>query len=217
MARDDKTADKGGKVKVRVIDFEMEGSNQTLRESIRDIVGAIGKSNTTIVRVAGKPALLEDAKKGNGAAEIVSDADDEELEELDADSQVADEEVTETRPRRSYKVKTPKIVQVELRSGDMPLRTFLAKAPDTIDKRYILIAYWYKTYREINQVSQDHIYTAYKEMSWTNFPKDVGQPLRALKKDGWFDKGTGGGAYSLNHMGDGKAVDLLKEMGVLNA
>jgi hypothetical protein len=45
MARKDEGSDKG-RVKVRVIEFELDGSNQTLRDSIRDIVGAVGKMTT---------------------------------------------------------------------------------------------------------------------------------------------------------------------------
>lgn len=209
MARsDDKGSDKG-KVKVRVIEFEMEGSNQTLRDSIRDIVGAIGKA-PTIIRVPTTAALSAPPSRGNG-----EDSEPAEYEEVvEAEENGSTEETSSARPRKPTKPRTPQIVPVELRGGDVPLRTFLAKAPDTIDKRYVLIAYWYKAYRQMNEVSQDHIYTAYKEMTWTNFPKDVGQPLRALKADGWFDKGSGGGAYALNHVGDGRAVDLIKEMGL---
>lgn len=212
MARnDDRSSDKG-KVKVRVIEFEMEGSNSTLQESIRNIVGAIGKAQT-VVRAPAASALSGPSRSPATAEHDAADA--EEAEIVEPEEETSETEITpRVRSKSSSKPRTPKIVQVELRGGDVPLRTFLAKAPDTVDKRYILIAYWYKTYRQVSEVSLDHIYTAYKEMTWTNFPKDVGQPLRAMKTEGWFDKGSGGGAYTLNHMGDGRAVDLLKEIGL---
>jgi hypothetical protein len=73
------------------------------------------------------------------------------------------------------------------------------------------IAYWFKTYRQTPEVNPDHIYTAYKAMNWTTIPKDVGSPLRALKKDGSFEKGSGKQAYAINHIGEAKVEDMLNK------
>lgn len=209
MAKGD-SSDKG-KVKVRVIEFEMEGSNQTLRDSIQNIVGAIGRT-PQVVRIAGPAA-------GQASTATVNDATVAGSEEIVLDDEFVPTEPgsdttaqRSTRPRRAARVKSPKPVSADLRSGPMPLKTFLAKSPPAIEKRYTLIAYWFKKYQNVKEVTADHIYTAFLEMGWTNLPKDAGQPLRSLKTTGWFDKGTGGGAYEINHIGEGKAIDLVKAM-----
>jgi hypothetical protein len=208
MARKDGAPDHG-KVKVRVIEFEMEGSSQNLRDSIRDMVAAIGRSQQ-IVRVP--TPLVQQLTKDSGAgtahdtSDVIIDVPD------DVEAQDTEPESSKTASRAQRKLKTPKPVSVDFRNGPMPLKTFLAKAPDVVDKRYALIAHWFKKYLNTNEITQDHVYTAYLEMGWTNYPKDVGQPLRALKGQGWFDKGGGGGAYAINHIGEGKAIDMVQAM-----
>jgi hypothetical protein len=204
MARKEEGSDKG-RVKVRVIEFELDGSNQTLRDSIRDIVGAIGRA---------PPMQKAPAKLTGGSSR---QDDDQQLDDP-ADFSVASEETSdvedgedsteERTPRKRSRPRTPRPVNVDLRKRDVPLKTFLASAPEPVDKRYVLIAYWFKKYADTPVVSMDHIYTAYTEMSWTSqLPSDVGQPLRKLKFDGVFDKADGG--YTLNHLGEGRAEDMI--------
>jgi hypothetical protein len=57
------------------------------------------------------------------------------------------------------------------------LKTFLANAPDSVQKRYLLITYWFKTYRDTAEVTPDYIYTEFREMGWTTLPRDAGAPL----------------------------------------
>jgi hypothetical protein len=60
-------------------------------------------------------------------------------------------------------------------------------------------------------VTPDHIYTGYREMSWTTFPKDPAKPLRNMANLGWFQKGQGEFSYALNHVGEGKAMDMVNK------
>jgi len=53
----------------------------------------------------------------------------------------------------------------------------------------------------LDEVTMDHIYTAYRHMGWTS-PKDVSSPLRSMKtQNSWFSKGKEKGAYAINHVG----------------
>jgi hypothetical protein len=209
MARDDKGSSDKGKVRVRVIDFEMEGSNQTLRESIKEIVGAVGKGTVQVVRL---PAALPSGK--NRGANSGDSADEEvDLGVADEEDEGADQDESqqESRPRKPRRVKALKIVQVDLVGGEMPLKTFLASAPDALEKRYILIAYWFKKYRDIAVVNPEHIYTAYMAMNWTTMPRDPAKPFRNAKEDGAFEKAEGESAFAITHIGEMKAVDILNK------
>jgi hypothetical protein len=209
MAKETNSGTDKGKVRVRVIDFEMEGNNQTLRESIRDIVGAI--KTTTVVRMpalagappAAKAAPRDEAVVNGDLFEATPDVEDEVEDDV--------EEGGEDRPKRNYTFKSPEIVDIDLRAGEQPLKKFMASAPDSLDKRYLLVAYWFKAHRDTKEITPNHVYTAFKEMGWTGLPKDASQPLRNLKKAGLMKKGEGSGAYAINHVGEGKAEDMIKE------
>jgi hypothetical protein len=211
MARDEKPIGKG-RVKFRFIEVEMEGSDQTLQNAIREITQSVGRPHVVVKSVAALPSA-----RGNGgaAAEVtgtIADVEDAEVsvtEETEPNESEDDKPPAEGKARK-WRPRTPKIVPIELREGEIPLRDFLKSAPDSLNDRYTLIAFWFKAHRAIGEITADHIFTAYREMDWTNFPKDVGQPLRALKVLGWFDKGEGDGAYAINHIGDGKARDLIR-------
>jgi hypothetical protein len=208
MSRNDKPSGKG-KIKFRFIDFEMDGGDATLQDAIREITRAIGRP-----QVIKLPAALPGANGNGQQARIPDGADDEEqdVEELVADEgDDADEEEASGRVSKPRRFKSPKILNVELK-GDNPLRPFLESlAVDSDNKRYMAIAYWFKTYRETPEVTPDHIYTAYKAMSWTDLPRDAGAPLRALKKDGSCEKGSGKQAYILNHIGEGKVEKMINK------
>ena len=204
MARKDEGSDKG-RVKVRVIEFELDGSNQTLRDSIRDIVGAIGRApqlQRTPPKLTGSSRQTDD-EQPDDAPDFNSGAAEESSESEDS------EDLTQERsPRKRSRPRTPKPVNVDLRKREVPLKAFLASAPEPVEKRYVLIAYWFKKHADTPVVSMDHIYTAYMEMGWTSqLSSDVGQPLRKLKSDGVFDKAEGG--YTLNHLGEGRAEDMI--------
>jgi hypothetical protein len=202
---DDKGSDKG-KVKVRVIEFEMEGSNSTLQESIRNIVGAIGKAQ--VVRVV-TPALQD--KKANGQEHGPIEDEEEIVAEQDDDGAADDEAIPIPRARRPRKVKPLKVVQVDLTQGEMPLKQFLASAPAALEKRYILIAYWFKSQRQIDVINPDHIYTAYMAMGWTTLPRDPGKPFRNAKEDGAFDRVEGESMFAITHIGEMKAMEILQK------
>jgi hypothetical protein len=44
-------------------------------------------------------------------------------------------------------------------------------------------------------------------MGWFT-PKDAPQPMRDLKRRGWFSKGTGRGEYTINHVGMNEVLKM---------
>lgn len=213
MARDEKPSDKG-RVKVRVIEFEMEGSNQTLRESIRDIVGAIGRSQIQ------RPAQLAAPSRDGAAARAAPTDSDEVVDAEIAQGDGADfPEETDSGggSRRQRFLRTPKVLDdLDLVTGPMSLKEFLEKLNPTSDiNRYAAIAYWLKEVRNVEEVTADHIHTGYKTMKWAT-PADASARLRQMKGTayGYVSKGTKPGAYKFNHVGDGHVEGLMKTAGV---
>jgi hypothetical protein len=211
MARDEKGPDKG-RVKVRVIEFEMDASNQTLRDSIRDIVGAIGRGPAALVNRSSTPALKNPASNlSDGADQEPIDQPIEEFSDIASDPEETPGRIAKPRsPPRSPVV----LDTLDLTSGNEPLKPFLQAHSnnDNDNQRYLLIAYWLKTYRNIPEVTMDHVHTAYRLMGWST-PADASLPLRGMKNQGLFKKGTGKGAYAIIHIGENRIIELTQKGG----
>jgi hypothetical protein len=201
MAKQDKPANNKPS-KMTVMLFQLEGNDETLQEGFRTINNAIDKLANPVVRVITQPPNRSLATGKNGAdenaapvvdAEIVDD--DEEVEEAPADRSKA-------TPKAPSVPKQPNVLNLDLKAGSVPLREYLEqKNPTTDSRRYLLIAAWMKANLSLDEVTIDHIYTAYRHMGWSS-QRDVGAPLRSMKRqNGWFAKGKEKGAYAINHIG----------------
>jgi hypothetical protein len=193
-----------GRVKFRVIEFEVEGANATLIESIKNLGAAISRGNSAQPIKTIRPAT------GNGAAVLSAGATD--AEESD-DSETIEHEVsaaTPSRPRAKRTINSPEILNVDFTSGTVPLKDFVeGKSPDSDAKRYAVIAYWFKHYGATPNVTADHIHTGYRFLGW-NTPKDAAQPLRDLKsKNQWLSKGEARGEYTINHVGENVVANQM--------
>lgn len=217
-SRDDRGSDKG-RVKVRVIEFELDGSNQTLRDSIRDIVGAIGgRTHQPMLRAPAAQPLSGKTHPAAPAAEaLVVEAEDA-LDDDDRGDDDGDENGGPgPRPRRSPP-RTPQILDLDFRTGDQPLSDLSQslKLDDATDlDRYTVIAWWLKYKRQIEEITADHIHTAYRHLGW-NTPTEAAQPLRALKgrSYGYMRSGSKRGAFVITHIGDNRTNDLMKKAGL---
>jgi hypothetical protein len=210
MARNDDRGTDKGRVKVRVIEFDMEGSNQTLRESIRDIVGAIGRGQ--VVRQLATPTIPSHTAALTQDSEDVLDT--EQPSGVSSDSEGG---VNGTGTKRQRFLRTPQVLDdLDLNSGSLSLKDFLEKLNPSSDmNRYVAIAYWIKAIRKIDEVTADHIHTGFKRMKWAT-PADASAPLRQMKGPayGYFSKGGKPGSFKLNHVGDGHVESLMKSAGV---
>jgi hypothetical protein len=197
-----KEEDKG---KIRVFLFELEGTNETLLESVRSITGALKGTftpTTKIVRLLAKPDQPSQPSVDDALVEVI--------EELDEGDSVSPEE-SDFKPRpakvkKPRKIYTPNVIELDLSLGTTPFRKFAeAKNPGKHVDKYLVIAAWLKEFLGIDEIKADHIYTCYKFMKW-NSPKDVGLTLRATPT--YFGKGSADGVYVINHLG----LDRVNEM-----
>ena len=199
MAKEDK-----GKVRMTVIHFETESDNATLAENIRAVANTLARALTPQPRTVPRPAQLT---SGNGAAGAGAPPVEQDVDDFD---DAIDIEVTpvSAKPKGNKPAtpRQPQPLELDLISGDVPLKAFLEQKKPTSDvKRYLVIAYWLKQYRSINDITMDHAYTCYRHMgSGWNVPKDAGIPLRQMKqkKYGWMSSGSTPGSYAINHLGE---------------
>jgi hypothetical protein len=215
MARDEKPLDKG-RVKVRVIEFELDGSNQTLRDSIRDIVGAIG-GRPQISKQQNPAALGNNAgKPTNDGERAVPNQDNEGDDSDETIIEVVEPEDGVRQQKRRSPPRTPQILDLDFKSAAIPLTDFCAKLnPDSDNEKYIVIAYWLKHFQLASEVTADHIHTGFRHMKW-NTPAEAGQPLRNLKTRsyGYLKAGSKPGAFVVTHIGDNHVLEMAKAAGI---
>jgi hypothetical protein len=103
------------------------------------------------------------------------------------------------------KLRTPVMVSaLEFTGGPVPFKAYCEdQAPEEHSKRYLVCAQWLKEYRNIVEVSADHIYTCYRAVGM-NVPADVLCTLRGLKKQGWVQNGSKRGLFRITHVGEGQ-------------
>jgi len=203
LAKEDK-----GKVKMTVIHFETESDNATLQENIRSIAHTLSRALTQTTRVIHAPAQLSSGDSANGNAILEPPLEEQDFDEaIDVSSKPVKPKVGKTITSRQ-----PVPLDLDLTSGDMPLKTFVEnKNLDTDIKRYLAIAYWFKQYRNTAAITMDHAYTAYRfvDLGW-NVPKDPSGPFRAMKQTryGWMGAGSEKGSYAINHIGENEVLKM---------
>jgi hypothetical protein len=196
MAREEKA-----KVKMTVIHFETESDNTTLQENVRAIAHTMSRALAAPQRIIPTPAQLT----SNNEQTIIQP------EDIDDESGIDEGGLLSLSPSSKKKgaarqYRTPQPLELDLVSGESPLKSFLdQKQPDTDVKRYLAIAHWLKQHRNIQEVTMDHMYTCYRHMGtgW-QVPADAGAPLRAMKAKqyGWMKTGSAKGTYVINHLGE---------------
>ncbi|RYF46431.1 MAG: hypothetical protein EOO38_14140 [Cytophagaceae bacterium] len=200
-----KSDGQNGKVKVRIIEFEMEGSDLSLQESLKSIAAALSRPN---VVVASRPSARIESQKGAGQAQdedaVMDDSfvNDEYVEDSTLEASAP---VVVRRQRKTSRPVAPNLVAVRFDDGNPTFAEFVAdRDPRNDMQKYICAAYWLKIYKDVHEVSIDHIYTAYRSQGWA-LPATAIQPMRELAatRDGRFSKGIEKGHYAINHIGEG--------------
>lgn len=192
-----------GKVRLRFVEFELEGLSSTIEESIKSIVGSMNRAGAAALpthqRANGSLASPKLAKtethdnaESSGAEQFEMDL---ETEESDGDQNPP---ATAKGPRRYTQ---PRFLEdFDLDGGEKPFRAFAEEiSPETDNHRYLVIAAWAKRYRDLESITADHVYTCYQKMSWKS-QKDVGQPFRKMKTASLFQNPSRG-QWKITHIG----------------
>jgi len=210
------------------IKFRYTDPDRTMEFTIENMAGegvkeALHTLGTAIAgRTLGEPKRL---KNGSGApAEVITSDQEETVEEEvvpaeqgadDSDDEPTDNDGAEKRPRSAPRA--PKFLSdLNLTTAKVQLSDFIKeKNPDNAVDKYAVIAVWYKQHFNTEEVSIDHIFTAYEKLGWrAQMPgPDPGQPLRDLKsKKNWLVSGSKRGFYKVNWNGE----DAVNKMGAVN-
>jgi hypothetical protein len=120
------------------------------------------------------------------------------------------------RPKRRVAPKAPKFLSdLDLTKAPVQLADFVQeKSPDGDMDKYAVIAVWYKQQLNIEEITIDHVFTAYKALGWqAQLPANPSQTFRNLKHKHWFDSGSERGAYKINWNGE----NAVNKMGAANS
>ena len=199
MAKQTKAPEKVGRVKIRLVEFEVEGSDQSIQESLKSIAAALNRGASPS---AARPMYIG---SGNQSEEEF----DEELEEGEEEGVI---ESTSTRvPRTPRKAPTPNILEINFTDVSPTLKEFVAQTtPKQVLQKYLVVAYWYKHTRGITDLAQDHFFTAFRHLQWT-VPKDPSGPIRDLRHKRRTQMGAGStpGTSTINHIGENIVLEML--------
>lgn len=200
-----------GRVKLRIVEFELDGNDATLQESLRSISAAINRATAgpAVKRVEALPAAARPTPKNGHGHQPVGDVADD-LIEGDADS-AADEgtdtliSTPRTRAARSYP--QPKILpDIDFNAADTPLKKFVEeKKPKSHNMKFLAVTAWFAEHGNVQETTSDHVYTAYRAMDWKS-RKNMAQPFYLLKDRGWVKQTDGG--WAITHIG----LDKVKEL-----
>ena len=182
-------------MKFRFIEFELDGGDDSIKESLKSIASAFLNGS--------RPKSLKSLPNLETVAET-----EEESQEAQEENAVDDTEVNVAALRAAAHRK-PEVTKVkvldDIRLDDVSptLKEFCTqKNPPSDQKKYLVIAYWFKHHKKLDQITVDHIHTAYRFMGWAT-PKAAAQPFRDMKsKMGWLSKGKEKGTYAINHVGE---------------
>lgn len=185
------------KSKMTVMVLQIEGEDDTLQEGFRAL-------NTALEAIAGPKEVRVLAAPENVALETPLEFEEEEEVDVTPPSR------SSTAPRKAPK--SPVVLDLQIKGQSVDLKEFLQPEPESINKKYLLIAYWLKHQLAIGSVSADHIHTCYR-FAGMNTPKDATQPLRDMKsKSGWFGKGESPAHYDINHVGENEVRNLRSDV-----
>lgn len=193
---------KGDKGKIRFIMFEVEGGDDTLAQgmsAMSAMANALSRISAPPRPAAPPPPSLSGNGNGTLNGQLAMNIPEE---DTDAEPDVVVSPAPK-KPAQERKYYTPKVLKdVDLTVSNVPFQTYCnQKSPKATIQKYMVIALWFKEYRDTPIITQDHIYTCFRMMSWSNL-KDFGAPFRdacrakagygSMKKEG----------FEINHVGE---------------
>lgn len=202
-----------GHIKFRVIEFEIDGGNDTLAEGMKALTTALSKSGAVI---APAPRPLASPKQIKSPAVVaVGDPEQEEASESGEGVELESEAGTQpeqestngdNRPKKPRPApRAPKFLsELNLTTASVKLADFISqKNPNTVKDKFLVIAEWFKEYMQTPEITLDHVFTAYDHLGWkAQLPNGyMGQPLIDLRLDNLLDKGEKRGSYKINWNG----------------
>jgi hypothetical protein len=198
------------RVRLRLVEVDVDGGTAELAEGFKSFAAAF-------TRTTGVPAtsrVLAAPKPPATTSTAVSDEPQPEEESI-TDTSEAEPDATERhepvangtdRPKRRTAPKAPRFLSdLDLTKAGVQLADFAQeRSPDGDMDKYAVIAVWFKQQLGVDEITIDHIFTAYGALGWqAQLPDDPSQTFRNLKSNkNWVDTGSKRGAYKVNWNGE---------------
>jgi hypothetical protein len=197
------------KVKLRVIEFELEGGNASVENSIRQITSALTTRNAAPKPLPARPPKELAAPYGaEGEAEDIAEAP----EIVEAEAVETDAETRAPKgPKAKYKPPLPTYLHdMDVTGNGVSFKDFAAaKAPKKHTTRYLVAAMWLKEHGNSPTVTAAKVYTCYKTAGWPLNITDWDVNLRSQVKTDRFRR-VETGEYAITPLGE---ADLQKPDG----
>ncbi len=199
-----KHRDDDAELEIEFFRVKVKGGNSTVEEAIRHAANvALGRAVNNRRNEA--PALP--AGKNNDKPDSQQSLDFDSVEEGEVVDNVSNTKSTpaksgSNKPKDKRIYPTPEVLHdLDLKGGKVSFESFCkSKNPNGDNKKYLVIATWFKEHANVNAITPAHIYTCYRAMSWSDYPTDWKQPFRNCKSQGWF-KSASTASWEINHLG----------------
>jgi hypothetical protein len=194
----------GAKVKFRVFEFEMDGSDESIQDTMKTLAAALTRGGQGPIPVHRR------IKADTPASMAEADTDDESMEEEEIQVQDVLPKTVQS-PKKTKKLQTYEILEdIRFDETAIALDDFVIQYSLKSDlKRYLAIALWFKDQLKLPEINVRHWYTAFKYLKWT-IPNDPAQPIRDLRAKKTLSKGTSVGHTYINHIGEKDLQPLFK-------
>jgi hypothetical protein len=205
MAKGNSGGEDRAKVKLRVIEFELEGSNASVENSIRQITNSLTVRPATPKQLPAKPAKEISANGAGDETEVTI----ENAEVVDTETvEVTDDNEIEKKAAKKSKPKPPTYIHnLDLVGKGPNFKDFAKeKAPTTKNKRYLIAAYWLKEYGSQETVNADKIYTCFKTAAWPTDFNDWRATFDNLVHSEHMRK-VGKSEFAINPLGESAVTD----------
>jgi hypothetical protein len=205
----------------RYVDLDMENANAEVADGIKSLANALsGRTITAPPRALAAPKTKTAAAAVVDQEEIQFPPDVETEENAVAVEPVSEAESDDNRtdkPKRIRKLRKPIFLNsLKLSEAKVPLVDFMAqKNPATMMDKYAVVAVWLKEQFGIEEISIDHIFSAFKRLGQdSKLPTDVEKPLQNLTYNRhWFEKGKAENTFAIVWLGE----DSVCKMGTATA
>lgn len=188
------------KVKLRIIEFELEGGNASVESSIRQIVHSLGaKANG-----AGPRALPGKATQEIAAADGTDAEEIHEAEFTDADDAAPEAPASKTGNKRpSSKPRMPSYLhEMDVTGNSVTFKEFATqKHPQKDTQRHLVAAFWLKEHGNSPTINIDKVYSCYRTAGWPTSQPDWDMNFRSQMKNDRFRRVTQG-EYAITPIGE---------------
>lgn len=193
------------KVKLRVIEFELEGGNAAVENSIRTLTTALTRNATT-------PPTQRTLPPKQSKELPPADVPETEMGEAGQQDEILDAEVSkvngdETKSAKAlkpkYKPPLPDYLHdLDMQGNGVPFTDYaVQKAPTIHTRRYLVAAMWLKEHGNSATVNVNKIYTCYKTAGWPLGISDWDNVFRNLVKTDRFRR-VETGDYAITPLGE---------------